>query len=104
MITVSVTYPSSEGATFDWNYYQRSHLPMIGRHFVPFGLIMASVFRGVQAVDGGAPQFVAMCLLTFSDEQAAHNALKSEGGRELMDDVAKFTNIRPAVQFSAPID
>ncbi|GAA3906763.1 hypothetical protein GCM10022276_26600 [Sphingomonas limnosediminicola] len=104
MITVTITYPNVEGATFDWGYYQRVHLPMVGQKLSPFGLTMASVFRGVDTAGGGKPQFIAMCLLTFADEQSGRNAMESEGAGELGKDVAKFTNIQPVVQFNKPID
>ena len=104
MITLTITYPNREGATFDWNYYKGTHLPMIGPRFAPFGLVMASILRGVDQPDGSAPAYVAQCLLTFSDGQAAQNALASEGGAELRKDMLNYTNIQPVVQFNVPID
>ena len=104
MITLSITYPNSETATFDLDYYTRTHLPMIGPRFAPFGLVMASVLRGVEQPDGSAAAYVAQCLLTFSDDQAAKNALGSEGGKDLRNDMLNYTNIQPVVQFNAPID
>jgi len=104
MITLSITYPNSDGATFDWDYYTRKHLPMIGPRFKPFGLVMASVLRGVEQPDGSAPAYVAQCLLSFSDDQALKNALASEGGKELRKDVRNYTNIEPVVQFNLAVD
>ena len=43
MIVVSITYPNAAGARFDWNYYQGTHLPMVGRKLGGFGLASASV-------------------------------------------------------------
>lgn len=104
MITVSITFPNVEGAQFDWGYFQRMYLPRVGQHLLPFGLTMASVFKGVDTADGGKPDYVAMCLLTFSDDKAARNAMASDGAKALAADVVNFTNIQPQVQFNKPID
>ena len=103
MITISITYPHTEGATFDWDYYIGKHLPLVGQTFKPFGLTFASVLRGIEAVGGGAPPYVVTVLLTFSDDQAARNAIASEPARKLREDLANFTTIKPVVQLNSPI-
>lgn len=103
MITISITYPHTEGAPFDWDYYVGTHLPLVGQTFRPFGLTFASVLRGIEAVGGGAPPYLVTVLLTFSDDQAARNAIASDAARKLRDDVANFTTVRPVVQINTPI-
>lgn len=103
MITISITYPHTEGATFDWDYYVGKHLPLVGQTFKPFGLTFASVLRGIEAVGGGPPPYVVTVLLTFSDDQAGRNAIASESARMLRDDLANFTTIKPVLQINTPI-
>ena len=103
MITISITYPHVDGATFDWNYYTATHLPLVGETFKPFGLTFASVLRGIEAAGGGAPPYVVTVLLTFSDDQAARNAIASEPARKLREDLANFTTLKPIVQLNTPI-
>ena len=103
MITLSITYPHTEGADFDWDYYVGKHLPLVGETFKPFGLAFASVLRGIEAIGGGAPPYVVMILLTFSDDQAGRNAIMSDGARKLREDLANFTTIKPLIQLNTPV-
>ena len=103
MITLSITYPHTEGAPFDWDYYIGKHLPLVGETFKPFGLTFASVLRGIEKVGGGPPPYVVTVLLTFSDDQAGRNAIMSDGARKLGEDVANFTTIKPVVQINTPV-
>lgn len=103
MVTISITYPHIEGARFDWDYYIGKHLPLVGQTFKPFGLTFASVLRGIEAVGGGSPPYVVTVLLTFSDDQAARNAIASEPARKLREDLANFTTIKPIIQLNTPI-
>ena len=53
MFRVSVMYPNDEGATFDHNYYNTTHMNLVREYMTPFGLIKAETDRGVS---GGGDQ------------------------------------------------
>ena len=38
MYILTVTYPKSADASFDFDYFQSKHLPEVGKAFKPFGL------------------------------------------------------------------
>lgn len=103
MIIISIAYPNSPGARFDWTYYQAKHLPMVGRKLGDLGLRSASVIKGVQGADGGDPPTIAMALLTFPSLKVARSALASAEGSELIADIANFTDVAPVVQFSSAV-
>ena len=103
MIVVSITYPNAAGARFDWNYYQGTHLPMIGRKLGGLGLASASVLKGEQAADGSVPAYTAMAFLTFSSLENSKAALASGEARELMADIANFTDVTPVIQLSSAV-
>ena len=103
MITISITYHNAEGASFDFDYYRRTHLPMIGEKLGAFGLVSASVLKGMEGMDGGDPPVVATCFLTFSTFEGAQGALTSEACGELVADIANFTTIQPEIQFNTPV-
>lgn len=103
MYILTVTYPNSEGATFDWDYYREKHLPNVGETFGPHGLGYASVLKGEVQADGATPAFLAHTTLSFRDEGGAKAALASEGARALMDDSKNFTSATPIVQFNTAI-
>lgn len=103
MYIVSVTYPNSEGATFDYDYCRNTHLPMVGKAFAPHGLGYASVLKGESKIDGSPPAFLAYAVFSFRDEAGARAALEPEATRELIADLANFTNVTPVIQFNTAI-
>ncbi|MEO6199269.1 MAG: EthD family reductase [Sphingomicrobium sp.] len=103
MIIIGITYPNAPGARFDWTYYQARHLPMIGRKLGSLGLKSASVIKGVEGADGGDPPFIAVAFLTFASIEIARSVLASAEARELIADIANFTDIVPAIQLSSAV-
>ena len=103
MIIVTVTYPRQHGAEFDYDYYEATHLPLLGERWGGAGLAGVEALRGVSTPDGGDPPYAAMALLRFESGEALRAAFEGEHAAEIMGDIPNFTNIRPAVQINEPI-
>lgn len=103
MYILTVTYPRSKGATFDFDYYRTRHLPEVGKVFGPFGLGYASVLKGEEKVGGGDAPYFAVAILSFASEQGARDAVASEGTKALIDDIPNFTTAKPVLQFNTPV-
>lgn len=103
MYILSVTYPNSEGATFDYDYYRLNHLPKVGEVFAPHGMGYASVLKGESSADGSPPAFLAHAVFSFREESGARAALASEGVAALLDDITNFTSVAPLIQFNTAI-
>ena len=103
MYILTIHYPKSAGASFDFDYFQSRHLPEVGRAFKPYGLGYASVLRGEEGIGGGEPAFFATTILSFADEEAARNAVASDAGKALAKDIANFTSVTPVMQFNTPV-
>ena len=103
MYILTIHYPKSDGASFDFDYFQQTHLPEVGKAFKPYGLGYASVLRGEEALGGGEPAFFATTILSFSDEEAARNVVKSDAGKALAKDIANFTSVTPVMQFNTSV-
>jgi len=103
MYILTVTYPKSADSTFDFDYFRSKHLPEVGRVFGPFGLGYASVLKGEQSLDGGEPAYFVTTILSFSTEEGARNAVKSDGANGLMADIANYTNVTPVLQFNTAV-
>jgi uncharacterized protein (TIGR02118 family) len=88
---VSVFYPSSEGSTFDHDYYREKHVPLAMK---AWGLSKAEIDKGV---DG---PYVAAVHFEFDSVDALGAAMASEGTADVMADVANYTNITPVLQTS----
>ena len=91
MIRLSVFYPSSEGATFDHDYYRETHVPLAMR---AWGLTKADIDKGV---DG---PYVAAVHFEFDSVDALGAAMGAEATGEVLADVANYTNIAPVLQTS----
>jgi uncharacterized protein (TIGR02118 family) len=91
MIRLSVFYPSTEGATFDHDYYRDKHVPLACS---TWGLSGADIDKGV---DG---PYVAAVHFQFESQEAMQAALAAPGTGDVMADVANYTTITPVLQTS----
>jgi uncharacterized protein (TIGR02118 family) len=103
MYILTITYPKSANSSFDFDYFRSTHLPQVGEAFKPFGLGYASVLRGEEALGGGEPAYFATTILSFATEEGARNAVASDEGKALADDIANFTSVTPVIQFNTPV-
>ena len=95
MIRLSVFYPSTEGATFDHDYYRNKHVPLAVK---TWGLEGAEIDKGI---DG---PYVAAVHFTFDSPEALSAALGNAGTGDVMADVANYTSIAPVLQTSEIVD
>lgn len=91
MIRVTVSYPSSDDATFDHDYYVATHIPLAVDAWNP---VRSEIDRGIDGPNVAAVHFVFESLEDF---QAA---MASEKTGDVMVDVANYTNITPVLQVS----
>jgi uncharacterized protein (TIGR02118 family) len=91
VIRLSVLYPSSEGATFDHDYYREKHVPLCLK---AWGLATADIDK---EVDG---PYVAAVHFEFDSVEAIQAAMGTEATGEVLADVANYTNITPVLQTS----
>ena len=91
MIRLSVLYPSSEGSTFDHDYYREKHVPRVMR---AWGLAKADIDKGIDGPNVAAVHF------EFESLEAIGAAMASEATGEVLADVANYTNITPVIQTS----
>jgi uncharacterized protein (TIGR02118 family) len=91
MIRLSVLYPTTEGATFDHDYYRDKHVPLAVK---TWGLSGAEIDKGV---DG---PYVAAVHFTFDSLEALQGAMGAAGTGDVIADVANYTTIQPVMQTS----
>lgn len=103
MYILTIIYPKSPDASFDFDYFRQTHLPEVGKAFTPFGLGYASVLRGEEMLGGGEPAYFATTILSFATEQGARDAVASDGGRALAADIPNFTTVTPVIQFNTAV-
>ena len=91
MIRMSVYYPTTDGATFDHDYYRDKHVPLAVR---TWGLDGAEIDKGV---DG---PYVAAVHFRFASMDALQQAMSAPGTADVLADVANYTTISPVLQTS----
>ena len=95
MMRLSVFYPSTEGGTFDHDYYREKHVPLC---LETWGLGGAEIDKGVDGPNAAAVHF------KFESLEAIKAAMGAGGTAAVMADVANYTNIEPVIQISEIVD
>ncbi len=99
MIKVSVMYPHSPGARFDHDYYRDSHMPMVKR-LMGDACKSYTIDKGIAGGAPGAPPvYVGMCHI-FSDSVEAFQAAFGPHAKEILGDIANYTDLQPVMQIS----
>jgi uncharacterized protein (TIGR02118 family) len=101
MIKVSILYPYSAEAMFDFGYYIQKHMPrsiqLLSAH--P-GFRGVTVEQGTSGIDPGSnPDYVAACFYTFDSIESFVCAFMPHA-IELQRDMVSYTNIEPNIQFN----
>ena len=99
MIKVSVMYPNSKQATFDLNYYQNTHMPLVQK-LVGDAVKEVAIDSGVA---GGMPgtdaPFVAIGHMLFDSIESFQQSFTPHA-QEILADIPNYTNTQPQVQIS----
>jgi uncharacterized protein (TIGR02118 family) len=99
MIRVSVLYPTTEGESFDMDYYINKHMPMVADRC---GSAMKgmSVLEGIGGGQPGQPApYVCVGSLNFESVEAFQAAFGPHMA-EIMGDIPNYTKIAPVIQIS----
>jgi uncharacterized protein (TIGR02118 family) len=99
MIRVSVLYPHSAGARFDWDYYLSKHVPLV-RERLGKACKGITVEKGLAGgPPGSPPSFLALCHLSFESVDAFQAAF-APNAAELMGDIPNYSSGQPTIQIS----
>ena len=91
MIRLSVFYPSTDGASFDHDYYRDKHVPLA---VSTWGGVAAAIDKGIDGPYEAAVHF------EFDSLEALGAAMGNEGTGAVIADVANYTTITPVMQTS----
>ena len=99
MFKVAILYPNGEGKTFDMDYYEKSHMPMMA------GLLGKNLkfYEIDKGIAGRTPTaevpFVAIGYF-YCYNVAEYNKVVGENITAILADIKKYTNIQPTIQIS----
>ena len=98
MATLSVVYPRTPGAIFDYDYYTGQHMALVGQRWAGAGLIGGEALLGKTAPDGSEPPYLAIGIIHFDTPENLRAALGGEHAGEVIGDISNFTNVQPVIQ------
>jgi uncharacterized protein (TIGR02118 family) len=99
MFKVTILYPSGEDKTFDMDYYEKKHMPMVAG-FLGKNLKFYEIDKGIA---GRTPTdkvpYVAVGYFYVTDV-AEYNKAIAQNRDTVVNDIKKYTNIQPVIQIS----
>ena len=99
MFKVSILYPNGEDKTFDMDYYEKKHMPMVAG-FLGKNLKFYEIDKGIA---GRTPNdkvpFVAIGYFYINDV-ADYNKVIAQNREAIISDIKNYTNIQPVIQIS----
>jgi uncharacterized protein (TIGR02118 family) len=99
MIKVSVMYPNKPEARFDHDYYRDKHMPLVKARMGD-SCKYYTIDKGLAGGAPGAPAtYVGMCHI-FSDSIEAFQTGFGPHAKEIMADIANYTDVAPVMQIS----
>jgi uncharacterized protein (TIGR02118 family) len=96
---VTILYPNGEDKTFDMDYYEKKHMPMVAG-FLGSNLKFYEIDKGIsgRTPNDKAP-FVAIGYFYITDV-AEYNKAIAQNREAVISDIKNYTNIQPVVQIS----
>lgn len=99
MFKVTILYPNGEDKTFDMDYYEKKHMPMVAG-FIGNNLQFYEIDKGIagRTANDKVP-FVAIGYFYILDVAAYNNAI-AQNREAIIGDIKNYTNIQPIIQIS----
>ena len=99
MVKVSVMYPNTPGARFNHDYYRDKHMPLV-KSRMGDSCKYYTVDKGIAGgAPGTPPTYVGMCHI-FSESVEAFQAGFGPHTKEILADIANYTDLAPVMQVS----
>ena len=99
MFKVSILYPNGKGKTFDMDYYEKTHMPLVAG-LLGKNLKFYEIDKGVAGrTPNGEVPFVAIGYFYCYDAREYNKAI-AQNIDTILNDIKNYTNIEPIVQIS----
>ena len=99
MFKVAILYPSGDDKTFDMDYYEKKHMPMVAG-FIGKNLKFYEIDKGIagRAPNDKAP-FAAIGYFYITDV-AEYNKAIAQNRDAVINDFKNYTNVQPVLQIN----
>ncbi|KAB5488340.1 MULTISPECIES: EthD family reductase [Flagellimonas] len=99
LFKVTILYPNGEGSTFDMDYYETKHMPMVAG-FLGDNLKFYEIDKGISGrTPNDKPPYAAVGYFYINNIEEYGKAI-AENRDAVINDFKNYTNIQPVVQIS----
>lgn len=99
--TLTAIYPKTPGSSFDMDYYNTMHGPLVQDRFEPLSI---QVNEGVSgAEEGSEPAYWVITVITFASLEELQNAVATHG-EEVVGDIQNFTDVEVQLQVNRNVN
>jgi uncharacterized protein (TIGR02118 family) len=99
-IIITVLYPNTPGSRFDFDYFLKSHKPLIESRWRGKGMTSFKALKAKGTADPATPApYQAIAVIGFESLAALQSAAKDTAAA-LASDIANFTDVTPIVQLN----
>ncbi|WP_418500593.1 EthD family reductase [Flagellimonas sp.] len=99
LFKVTILYPNGEGSTFDMDYYETKHMPMVAG-FLGDNLKFYEIDKGISGrTPNDKPPYAAVGYFYINNIEEYGKAI-AENRDAVVNDFKNYTNIQPVVQIS----
>ena len=99
MFKVSILYPNGDDKTFDMDYYEKKHMPMVAG-FLGKNLKFYEIDKGVAGRTANDKAPFAAVGYFYIYNVAEYNKAIAQNRDAIINDFKNYTNIQPVVQIS----
>lgn len=99
MFKVEILYPNGDDKTFDMDYYEKNHMPMMAG-FIGKNLVFYEIDKGIagRTLNDKVPFLAAGYFYINNVDE--YRKVVAQNRDTILNDVKKYTNIQPIVQIS----
>ena len=99
LFKVAILYPNGEGKTFDMDYYEHKHMPMVAG-FLGKNLKFYEIDKGIAGrMPNEKVPYLAVGYFYVKDV-AEYNKAITQNREAVINDIKNYTNIQPIIQIS----
>ena len=99
MFKVAILYPNGEDKTFDMDYYEKKHMPMVAG-FLGKNLKLYEIDKGIAGRTPNDKVPVVAIGYFYINDVAEYNKAIAQNRDAVISDFKNYTNIQPVVQIS----
>lgn len=96
LIKISILYPYAEGKTFNMEYYEAKHMPMVAG-YLGSNLVKYTIDKGIPSGNPGQPLLYMAVGTFYVKNLSEYNAAIAPNLPAIREDFPKYTNVLPTV-------